>query len=286
MRSYQIIIIIGASRSGTNLLRNVLTSFPQVGTWPCDEINAIWRHGNVGYPSDEFTPDMVRPEIQRFIQKKFDTIASRYNLAWVVEKTCANSLRVDFVDQVFPEAKYIFLHRDGLDAVGSAIKRWKAKFELGYVLRKARFVPPRDIPYYAVRYLGNRLYKLISHDQRLAFWGPRLNGMDALISKYSLIEVCALQWKRCVDAASDALAEMSTDRWIKVAYENFVRDPEAELLRIIDFLGSNFDFDHYRQSLVDVHPNSIGKGRKELGENTSKLLMTLIQDTMARYDYA
>ena len=50
----QDVIIIGAPRSGTNMLRDALTALPDCGTWPCDEINYVWRHGNVGFPSDEF----------------------------------------------------------------------------------------------------------------------------------------------------------------------------------------------------------------------------------------
>ena len=42
----QPVVIIGAARSGTNMLRDVLVKLPGVGTWPCDEINYIWRHGN------------------------------------------------------------------------------------------------------------------------------------------------------------------------------------------------------------------------------------------------
>ena len=47
------IIIIGAPRSGTNMLRDVLTALPGFETWPCDEINLAWRHGNRALPSDE-----------------------------------------------------------------------------------------------------------------------------------------------------------------------------------------------------------------------------------------
>ena len=43
-------MIIGAARSGTNMLRDVLTSLDGVDTWPCDEINYIWRHGNIRWP--------------------------------------------------------------------------------------------------------------------------------------------------------------------------------------------------------------------------------------------
>ena len=53
MKNIQKVIIIGAPRSGTNILRDVLTSFDGICTWPCDEINYIWRHGNAKYPSDE-----------------------------------------------------------------------------------------------------------------------------------------------------------------------------------------------------------------------------------------
>jgi len=285
MTPYQTIIIIGASRSGTNLLRDVLTSFPCAGTWPCDEINPIWRHGNIRHPSDEFTTDMVRPDIQKYIQKKFDNIAEHYNLDFVVEKTCANSLRVRFVNRVLRGAKYIFLHRDGLDAVGSAMKRWTAKMDFEYVLRKARFVPPTDIPYYSFRYLGNRLHRLVSRDHRLAFWGPKLDGMDGLLSEHPLDEVCALQWKRCVDAAAEAFAEIPSDCWLKVGYEDFVRYPEEELNRMLDFLGLKVDNDLRQQAVAEVNSSSIGKGRKDLGENTIQRLMPLIHDTMVRFGY-
>jgi len=55
------IIIIGAARSGTNILRDTLTQLPSITTWSCDEINYIWRHGNINYPSDEFPVELATP---------------------------------------------------------------------------------------------------------------------------------------------------------------------------------------------------------------------------------
>ena len=54
MKDYKKLIIIGAPRSGTNMLRDLLCSIDGVGTWPCDEINYIWRHGNLKENTDEF----------------------------------------------------------------------------------------------------------------------------------------------------------------------------------------------------------------------------------------
>ena len=73
----QDLIIIGAPRSGTNMLRDVLVRFPGVATWPCDEINYIWRHGNLRYPSDEFPAERADARVQRYIRAQFDWVEKR-----------------------------------------------------------------------------------------------------------------------------------------------------------------------------------------------------------------
>lgn len=280
------IVIIGAPRSGTNMLRDVLSRLPGVGTWPCDEINYIWRHGNVRQPSDELTPGMARPPVVHYVRRQFHWVARRYGVRVVVEKTCANSLRVPFVDMVVPDAKYIFIRRDGLDAVGSAMKRWKAEVDISYLVRKARFVPLSDLPYYGGRYLWNRIYRLCSRDERLAFWGPQLDGMDKLLVRHPLDEVCALQWMRCVDAAAGTFAAMPSERWFEVAYEDFVRDPESGLARMLDFIGLDVPIKQQRHVVASVRADSIGKGRATLDIDTVHRLESLIRETLIRYGYA
>ncbi|MCO6439708.1 MAG: sulfotransferase [Nitrococcus mobilis] len=282
MNDHPPVVIIGAPRSGTNMLRDVLTKLPSVATWPCDEINYIWRHGNVRYPSDEFTPAMATPRVQQYIRRQFDWVARRYNAQTVVEKTCANSLRVGFVDCAVPEARYVFIRRDGLDAVGSALKRWKATLDIPYLLQKARFVPPLDLPYYASRYFWNRIYRLISREQRLAFWGPSLDGMEALLARHTLEEVCALQWKRCVERAEAAFSAMPEGRVCAVSYEAFVRSPQAELQRIVEFLGLGVSNRTLTDAVAGVSALSVGKGRQELGDALARQVLPLIEDTQRR----
>jgi len=266
------------------MLRDILTMLPGVATWPCDEINYIWRHGNVRYPSDELTPDMARPEVCGYIRQQFDWVAKKYKAHTVVEKTCANSLRVDFVNQVVPDAKYVFIRRDGLDAVGSAMKRWKAELDIPYLARKARFVPVSDLFYYGSRFFWNRIYRVFSKEDRLAFWGPKLDGMDTVLQQHSLDEVCALQWQRCVDKSAAFLETLPPDRWIEVGYETFVTQPVQELQRVIEFMGLEISEEQAGEMVVDVSPRSIGKGRKGLGTAVDRL-MPLIHDTQARYGY-
>lgn len=282
---YQPIIIIGAPRSGTNMLRDVLCEFQGVGTWPCDEINYIWRHGNIHSETDEFTTEMARSEVKKFIRKEFDQFAKKEGLEFLIEKTCANSLRVPFVDQIIPEAKYIFIVRDGVDAVGSATLRWKAKLDIPYILKKVRYVPWTDLPFYGFRYIGSRIYKFFSKEKRLSFWGPQFNGLNEALEKYSLEEVCALQWQRCVDLSERAFENMPDDRVVRVKYEDFVTNPVTELSRILEELNIPFDSETVEKSVLSISSKSIGKGRQALSSEQFDKVNSLISDTLNKFGY-
>jgi hypothetical protein len=279
------VIIVGAPRSGTNMLRDVLTSFDGIATWPCDEINYIWRHGNVRYPSDEIPAERATPAIQNYIQQRFSNIRQKYSADVVVEKTCANSLRVPFVDAVVPNAKYIFIYRDGIDTTGSAKERWTAKLDIPYILEKVRYVPKMDLPYYALRYFWARIYRLISREKRLAFWGPALDNMPSIMENNTLNEICALQWQRCVDKAEAAFSTMPAHKVVRVRYEDFVRRPGEELSRILEFIGKEVEPEKIARAVEGVSPRSLGKGRKALGEQEGASLEVLVGETLKRYDY-
>lgn len=282
---YQPIIIIGAPRSGTNMLRDVLCQFQKVGTWPCDEINYIWRHGNINIETDEFSVDMAQPKVKEFIRREFDNFAFDNDLSFLVEKTCANSLRVPFVDQVIPNAKYIFIVRDGFDVVGSASMRWKAQIDIHYLLKKVRYVPIYDLPYYGLKYISSHIYKFFSKEKRLSFWGPKFLGLDNALRNLSLKEVCAIQWKRCVDLSEQAFDKLPENQVIKIKYEEFVSSPVDVLRQVLNQLGVQYTDDQLKESVKNVSLKSIGKGHFMLNEFEMKAVTELISDTLNRHGY-
>jgi hypothetical protein len=267
------------------MLRDLLVELPGVGTWPCDEINYIWRHGNAKYPSDEFNPNMATISIQEYIQRQFQKISKVTDLEVVVEKTCANSLRVGFVNKVIPDSKYIFIVRNGLDAVGSAFKRWKASLNVPYILKKARYVPPTDLPYYAMHYLISHLHRLASPENRLSIWGPAFDNIKDYLAVYSLPEVCALQWQACVENAERDFAKIASEKIFRLRYETFVLEPISEFARLAKFLNKEVPDSVNIYLKKNVRSDSIGKGRKELGDEETIKIRHLITNTLARYGY-
>lgn len=279
------VVIIGAPRSGTNMLRDVLTALPDVGTWPCDEINYIWRHGNVAFPTDELGAQQAKPAIKQYIRRQFLAIAKQQQVKWVVEKTCASCLRIPFIDAILPDAYYIYIYRDGIDAAGSAQLRWSAKLDLPYLLKKVRYVPFLDLPYYGLRYLWARLYRLFSKEKRLAFWGPSFTGLDQQLKQHSLNEICALQWQACVQQSEAAFLAINPARIHRIKYEDFVSAPQQELKKLTDFLKITVDDNVLGNLVADVSSGSIGKGRQALGAKEVKNLELLVADMLKKYGY-
>lgn len=286
------VIIVGAPRSGTNMLRDVLTSLPGMGTWDCDEINLLWKHGNVNVPHDELGPEHARPEVVQYLRRSFAQLGRRHELDVVVEKTCATSLRVGFASRVFPEAKFLFIRRDGIDAAASAVQRWNAPMDLKYTIRKARFVPGRDFPRHMAAFAGRRLKQRADGTagrtdgdvQVTTWWGPKPHDYPVLQRSHDLDEVALLQWMRCVEGSKRELAELSDAQVHEIVYEEFVADPAQGLEQILQFLG--------RRELMDVHAtelvkkSSVGRGRKSLGPERLAKLEALGGATLREFGYA
>ena len=277
--TYRPVVIIGAPRSGTNMLRDVLTRLPGFATWPCDEINFVWKHGNLSWPTDDLPPDRIGPRTRRFVGRQFDGIARRYDAAYVVEKTCANCLRVPFVDALVPEARYLVLVRDGRDAVASALRRWRDPSAApAYFARKLRFVAKTDLP----RVLGAALLRRLrgrlgGRDHRWATWGPVFPELlAAQRAGRSTPELCALQWSRCVEASLADLGRLDGDRVLPVGYERFVAEPAAGLARIVRFLGADPGAAELGRAVADVSPRSVGKYARELDPAALALIEPLL----------
>lgn len=278
-------ILLGAPRSGTKLLRDILSRLPDTATWPCDEINAIWRHGNTCHPCDELQPHHASDSVRGFIRRAFGRLARRRGVGHVVEKTCANSLRPGFVNAVFPEARFVLLVRDGRDPAASAMLRWRASTNAAYVLRKARFVPVIDLPNYAIQFAASRLHRILSRKRRLSTWGPRFAGMDEILRTKGLAATCATQWTRCVGAAADELERLPAPRSMRVYYEDLVEHPERELTQLADFLRLPLSRAQAGALLPDMRRGGIGAWRRRISAEDAETISRIQRSELERHGY-
>ncbi|MEP0189417.1 MAG: sulfotransferase [Erythrobacter sp.] len=283
------VFIIGAGRSGTNILRDAICALPDFATWPCDEINPIMRHGNIGMDHDRFTAQQATPAVAQFIRAAFTKEWKRQGKpAFVVEKTCANSLRVAFLNAIFPEALFIHLYRHGGDVIASARKRWRGEMELPsipYYWAKTRFTPLIDLPIYGWRFVRSRFRKATGQAEHMSAWGPMSPAMLSLNPDASLEEICTRQWVDCVSTASADLEQMDDTRTFPIAYEDFVAKPAEILDAIAQFAGAQVTSEQLQMAAANVRTNSVGKGATVLA-GCDQAIRDMAQPVLTQLGYS
>lgn len=236
------LLIIGAPRSGTNALRDMLCALEGFGTWPCDEINAIWRRGNGAWVNDEIPAVRATSEVKAFVRQAFvRQWRSLGKPPVLVEKTCANSLRIPFVNKILPEAKYVSIVRNGFSVIPSSARRWRGEFEKNsfeYYYAKLRFVPFGDLLGIIGDQLRRRWKRFVGSPENSG-WGPRCADISMTSCK-TLEDVCARQWLRCTGLAEVGLAKFSAEKVARIRYEDLCGDPRVALGKLLADLNFRF----------------------------------------------
>lgn len=268
---YQPIILLGAARSGTKLLRDLIAQHPDVEAIPYD-VNFIWRLADPYLNHDELDPATLSSESR----DKIVTQLSYYwrDSAFLIEKTVSNSLRVPFVNAVFPDALFIHLIRDGVDVVESSFRQWNSPPNWPYLLRKASSFPLSVAYDYAFSYARRALRHTIrrvrdNHD----IWGPKYKGIEADLDQRSLLEVVALQWAHCVLRSRNDLKNIPSERQLPIRYEEFVRNPTDYLDQISAFVGiAPIIWDR----IDSVTWELIGRGHRSLTEEQYRQIRPIV----------
>ncbi len=213
MASTRYIFLVGAARSGTKFLRDALATSDGVAAIPYD-VNYVWRHGNESCPHDELTADDISDKTASHIRKSLNRLATKHHAGpaeVILEKTVSNTLRMDMIRRVFPEAEFLYLERSGLDVVESAYRQWTMPADRSYLFEKLRYFPIREWRY-AFWFAKN----MLGSSESIPVWGPRYAGIDVDLSQHGVAETCALQWKFSVERARIGVDSADT---VSVQYE-------------------------------------------------------------------
>lgn len=275
--------MIGAARSGTKLIREVIAEHSDVDAVPYD-INFLWRLGNERLPHDELGVELATPTVRRKIRKVLGRFRS--GRPWLVEKTVSNCLRVQFVDAVLPDAIYVHIVRNGWDVVESAARQWRTTPSLRYLFGKAMAVPWFEEPRYVVSYGWELARKWIAPgNRRRSSWGPRYNGIDEDIRLRTPIEVCAVQWSKCVEKATYELGRLSSERVLTLRYEDLVQMPREVIDRVAEFVGLSSEPFARISSGGHISPANVGKGIGRLSSEQRRDIALILAPVLAVQGY-
>ena len=214
------ILIVGCPRSGTTLLLQGLLCSPELRSVQ-SEGHILWDEfhhpRDRGWDSDALAADDVSEREREYVHRAIRLVVRGRRF---VDKTPESCLRIPYLDELFPDATFVFLRRRGADNVSSLLEAWRAR--------------PRFVKYRLPEPLTG-LGPLSGNQWSFALVPGWRELRDA-----PLEEICAQQYIACNEAVLDARDALAPARWIDVAYEDLVAEPEGELRRLFAALDVPF----------------------------------------------
>jgi hypothetical protein len=174
-----------------------------------------------------------------------------------------------FVDRIFPDARYVHVIRNGIDSTISIRGYWEnfgAGLPSRVVRRRLRDFEFRRTPYYLKEMLRRVAPAWIQALIGRSTWGPELPGMQQMLREMTLEEVCALQWRFCVEAACGFGRRLDPSRYLEVRYE----DLDEEVVRRI----ARFAEIDSPEPIVDAFRRTFGERGRRAPDPEERRLVT------------
>ncbi len=228
------IFLVNSPRSGSTVLFDTLAQSPGLYS-PGGEshgliegIETLSVQGR-GWSSNRLSAEDASPRTAEQLARSFYlSLRDRdgnpaVGHARMLEKTPKNALRVDFFNEIWPDATFVFLYRDPRQTMASMIEAWTS----------GRFRTYRMLP----GWTGHPWSMLLVPGWR------ELNGLP-------LREIVARQWKATMEILLDDLAGIPPERLRAVDYDEFVASPRS----VVEQLAASLELEWDRS--VDTLPIS------------------------------
>jgi hypothetical protein len=217
------IIVVAPPRAGARLLARALGAVP--GSWTAGGEPGALLSGvpaldppDGGEPAGRLTATDCRDELRRRLRADLrarfasadPTAPHAGTRPRLFDASPRNALMVPFLDAVFPDAVFVYVHRDPRDALAESLAIWRSGEATTY--------------------------------PRLPGWsGPAWSfllvpGWRELIGR-PLAEIVTEQWVRTMRALTADLEALAPSRWCVTHSDVLAEDPMGELARLLGYLG-------------------------------------------------
>ena len=222
------VFILSPPRSGSTLLFETLARAPNLYTVGGENHERVEGIAELhpaarGYDSNRLGVDAATAQVATMLRQRFsEALRNREGEAAaggrlrMLEKTPKNVLRIPFLRQVFPEARFVYLYRDPREVLGSMIDAWMS----------GRFRTYPDLPGWT------------GPDWSLVL----VPGWRALAGR-PLPEIVARQWETATRILLDDLDEVPAERVIRIRYDALLADPQATIQRLCARLDLAWDIE-------------------------------------------
>lgn len=229
------IFIVGTGRSGTTILGVAMSMHRDVGF--LNEPKALWHtiydredvSGNYarGPARYRLSADDVTEEIKKIAHRLFAAYLTATFSKRIVDKNQEMIFRVPFVRAIFPDAKFIFLVRNGWDTCYS-IDKWST--------RKGVTVDGESHDWWGA---DNRKWKFIV--EQLVPSDPDLSGIKDTIAKFdSHIDMAAVEWVLTMREGLRRMKENPNCIFL-MWFEDLTAKPTKALSELLDFCELPYD---------------------------------------------
>ncbi len=217
------LFIVSAPRSGSSLLFENLSKFEEIwsiGQESHDiEMDINYLHPKAhDYKSNRLTEasSAVATDVKHWFAKRlqnsektaYTKIENPPKKIRFLEKTPKNSLRIPFLKQVFPQARFIFLYRDPLENISSLLEFW----------RSSRFLTYKDMPRW-------------SHKEWYGLLPPNWESLK----DSSLAEIATYQWRMANQTILNDLSDLTENAYCFVTYKELIEQPRKTFQRLSSF---------------------------------------------------
>lgn len=221
------VFVVAAPRSGSSWLFEMLSEHPDLftlggeGHQHVESIRAL-RPGYPGVTSNRLDATHATAEVGTHLKfnylgdlrdchgRPIDEIIEHTARFRFLEKTPKNALRIPFLKTIFPDAKFVFLYREGRQNVSSIMEAW----------RSGRFVTYRKLP----QWTGELPWSM-----------ALIPGWEDLAAR-DLADIALVQWREINRTIMEDLSSLAPSDWMAIGYNDLKVANAMSMAMLAEFM--------------------------------------------------
>jgi hypothetical protein len=296
--AFRPILLIGAGRSGTNLIAKALGTSDELHN--VYEQRYVWTKGMFSTKTDLRGPDDANEAVAGYVRAHFfQQVSAQAPGVRLVDKTPANALRLAFCLRVFPEAQIINVIRNPLDNIASRLVElqkagrkvpggdgpsanrnsvFQSRIKHARDLIRRGNIPPDRIPAAILDQLPEKIRILMTG--QAARYAERVPGLAEIEKAEGTIAALCHQWRELVMSSLREGRKLGSDRYLEIAYEDVVQTPTKIARNLTDFVKLDRPQPVADWLCENAKAETIGNWRRRLTKAQSNEITTRLESEM------